>query len=128
MKELKLAELEEMTGVPARTIRLYITRGLIPGPLRAGRNAAYGMEHVKALREVVRMQQQGMSLEEIRRKRAGGRNTSSIPEPLSWQSYAVAPEVAVMVRGDVGGWRMRQIQKAIATMMENLGDESEKEE
>ena len=95
--------------------------------MRAGRNAAYSMEHVEALREILDLQQQGMTLEEIRRKRSGGSDLSKVAEPKVLQSYAVAPEVTVMVRGDVGGWRLRQIQKAIAMMSEALGSEAEKE-
>ena len=43
-----LVELSEVSGVPARTIRFYIARGLLPPPLVGGRSACYGAEHLKA--------------------------------------------------------------------------------
>ena len=48
-----LAELAEKAGLPGRTIRFYIARGLLPGPLKAGRGAAYGQEHLDRLREIL---------------------------------------------------------------------------
>lgn len=40
-----LAELAQKAGLPGRTIRFYIARGLLPGPLKAGRGATYGPEN-----------------------------------------------------------------------------------
>jgi len=126
MRELKLDELARKSGVPARTIRLYIARGLIPGPLRGGRKAAYGAEHLAALAEVQRLQKQGLTLAEIRQRRLGGSDFSKLPAPVRWSSYAVAPDVVVMVREDVGGWRLRQVRKAVGALSECLEDGTKK--
>ena len=120
MKELKLDELARKSGVPARTIRLYITRGLIPGPLRSGRKAAYGPEHVAALAEIRHLQKQGLTLAEIRQRRLGEADFSKLPALVRWSSYAVAPDVVVMVREDVGGWRLRQVRNAVGALSECL--------
>jgi len=116
MKELKLDELARKSGVPARTIRLYITRGLIPGPLRRGRKAAYSAKHLKALAEIRRLQKQGLTLAEIRQHRAGPVEGGRLPEPVRWSSYAVAPNVVVLVREDVGGWRLKQVRNAVSAL------------
>ena len=44
-----LVELADVSGVPARTIRFYIAKGLLPPPLVGGRAACYGEEHLKEL-------------------------------------------------------------------------------
>lgn len=122
MKELKLDELARKSGVPARTIRLYITRGLISGPLRSGRKAAYGPEHLEALDEIRRLQRQGLTLAEIRQRRLEGADSLKLPAPVRWSSYAVAPDVVVMVREDVGGWRLRQVRNAVGALSGCLED------
>lgn len=122
MRELKLDELAKKSGVPARTIRLYITRGLVPAPLRSGRKAAYGAEHLAALAEIRRLQKQGLTLAEIRQRRLGEADSSNLPVPVRWSIYAAAPDVVVMVREDVGGWRLRQVRKAIGALSEWLED------
>ena len=47
-----LAELSEESGTPARTIRFYIARGLLDGPLKAGRGAVYTAEHLARLEKI----------------------------------------------------------------------------
>ncbi len=69
-KEWTLKELAEEAGVPERTIRYYISRGLLAPPLRGGRGAAYGESHKNALARIRRLQAKGMMLDEIARERA----------------------------------------------------------
>jgi DNA-binding transcriptional MerR regulator len=69
-KELTLKELAAETGVPERTIRYYISRGLLAPPLRGGRGAAYGESHKNALAQIRQLQAKGMMLDEIARERA----------------------------------------------------------
>ena len=123
MMEMKLADLARLSGVSPRTIRLYITKGLVPGPLRAGRKAAYGAEHLSALKSIRTMQDRGLTLLEIRQRLTSRSDGPELPEPERWTSYELAPDVKVVVRGDAGGWRLRQIQGAIATMNKCLVNE-----
>lgn len=121
--EMKLAELAERSGVPPRTIRLYITQGLLPGPLRAGRDAAYGEAHLERLKLIREFQCKGFTLAQIRRRLAG--EPAAGPEPAPLLSYAVSEDVTVLVRGDLSPWRLRQVRDAIGAMQERLktGDE-----
>ncbi len=64
-KEWTLKELAAEAGVPERTIRFYISRGLVDPPLRGGRGAAYGEKHKERLELIRAMQAQGMMLAEI---------------------------------------------------------------
>jgi len=119
--EIKLDELAERAGVPARTIRLYITQGLLPGPLRAGRNAAYGAEHLEALATIKELQRQGLTLSQIRQKMAAPEEVErGLPTPNQTWMYQVAPDVAVTVRGDSPPWRLRAIQRALSELQRFL--------
>ena len=65
--ERTLAELAEAAGIPARTIRFYIARGLLDGPLKAGRGAVYTAEHLARLEKIKTLQAEGRMLAEIGR-------------------------------------------------------------
>ena len=45
-----LIELSNSTGVDSRTIRHYISIGLLPSPFSRGRSAKYGQIHLDRLR------------------------------------------------------------------------------
>lgn len=67
-----LAGLEAVVGIPMRTIRSYIEKGLMPQPLGAGRAAHYDNDHLLRLVAIkVLRDQEGRSLGDIRRLLAG---------------------------------------------------------
>lgn len=47
---LSIEDLAEATNLPIRTIRYYISKGLLPGPGSRGRQATYGAEQLARLR------------------------------------------------------------------------------
>ncbi|MFM8393601.1 MAG: MerR family transcriptional regulator, partial [Acidobacteriota bacterium] len=97
-EELSLADLAERSGTPARTIRFYIARGLLAGPLKAGRGASYGEEHLARLREIRDLQANGLTLTEIaRRLTTGERARPEMGRPQALLSYRLAPDVVVQV-------------------------------
>lgn len=65
--EVRVAELSRLTGVAVDTIRFYQARGLIGPPLRRGRFAIYGPDHLARLRRIRRLLESGFSLAQIRR-------------------------------------------------------------
>ena len=124
-REWSLAELAEEVGLPARTVRFYIGRGLMPGPEKAGRGASYGQKHLERLREIQRLQADGLTLAEIA-ARGDAKVASSLPEPEAWWSYPIADGLEVRVRADQAPWRMRQINRALAELgnkLDNAADE-----
>lgn len=121
--ELKLAELAEQSGVPARTIRLYIAKGLVPPPLRAGRDAAYGPDHLDALHRIREGQRAGLTLNRMRHELAAEPVSHSLPEPECWWDYPIARDVQVSVRGDVSGRRLKKIREALSLLQEHLGSD-----
>jgi DNA-binding transcriptional MerR regulator len=65
---LTIEELAEREDVPVRTIRFYITQGLLPGPGARGRAASCGKEQLFRLRLVRQLVARRVPLEEIRDK------------------------------------------------------------
>ena len=111
---LTLADLAQSSGLPARTIRFYIARGLLDGPVKAGRGAAYTSEHLDRLERIKTLQAEGRMLSEIARTLGGAApEVASAPQPTAWWQHVVADDVVVWVRADAGPWRTRQLRAAI---------------
>jgi DNA-binding transcriptional MerR regulator len=96
-----IGELAERAGVSRRTVRYYVQRGLLPAPLGRGRGEHYGAEHLAAVLRVKARQEQGESLEEIRRRQAGEPEPvvpPAAPAPTRCPQPARAPRGQVWVR------------------------------
>jgi len=63
-----LSELADLVGVTPRTIRFYITQGLMPGVGVPGPGAKYDDGHLARLRVIKRLQAEHQPLAEIRRQ------------------------------------------------------------
>ena len=122
---LHIEDLAREAGVSARTVRYYISRGLLPGPVMMGRKAHYTQVHLEVLRGIVRQQAEGRTLDQIKnsfvetRRSAGDipsvKFKSDVPEPELIVSYTVAPDVRVSVGNDIAPQRKRVIHQALAT-------------
>jgi len=123
-----LAQLEEESRVPARTIRYYIARGILTPPLGAGRGAAYGQEHLERLARIKELQRQGLTLSEVGWQLDGSKDEKPLPEPWAWFSYQLTADVIVMVRPDVGPWRLKRVRKLISQMAVQLNSTSPRKE
>lgn len=111
-ERFSLSELAGTIGVPPRTVRFYIARGLLPGPHKAGRGAAYGREHMERLRLIRERQAAGQTLAEIGMRLAEPKGSPLAPAAARWTELAVAEDVVLMVRADAGPWRGHQVRKA----------------
>ena len=123
-----LVELAEVSGVPARTIRFYIAKGLLPPPLVGGRSACYGEEHLKELERIKTLQGQGQTLAQIAWQLGEGQKDVRPPEPSAWWNYPVSKDVAVEVRCDSSPWRLKQVRSLIAQMIRQLNENEEKDQ
>lgn len=111
-----IQELAQKSGVSPRTIRYYVSRGLLPGPRKGGRNACYGPEHLERLQAIQRWQGEGLSLAEIQvRLQPSGPGREAVIQPHPWWSYALADDVVVALRADVPPWRLHQLKTWLAT-------------
>src|SRR5690242_4937725 len=95
-----LAELSDASGIPARTIRFYIARGLLDGPEKAGRGAVYTAAHLHRLEQIKALQSEGRMLAEIVQLLRGGERTVVLPPPVAWWQHAIQDDVMVWVRSD----------------------------
>ena len=121
---LTLQELSETVGLPARTIRFYISRGILAGPLKAGRGAAYGSEHVERLERIKQMQAEGKMLAEISRLLEEVPTAVTLDTPIAFWQYTVTSDVMVSVRADVAPWRMRRIRVALEEFARAVKEDS----
>ena len=122
-----LVELAEVSGVPARTIRFYIARGLLPPPLVGGRSACYGEEHLKELDRIKTLQGRGQTLTQIAWQLGEGEKEVRPPEPSAWWNYPVSKDVVVEVRCDSSPWRLKQVRSLIGQMIRQLNENEEKD-
>jgi DNA-binding transcriptional MerR regulator len=126
---ISLNELAKKSGAPERTIRYYISRGLIPGPVRGGRGAEYTQEHLAGVQKVRRLQSDGMTLAEIEHQfaqHAGDRRPAIAPE--SWSMYRISTDVTVQVRNGLSPWRIKQLRSAIARLAAELAADNDEQE
>ena len=77
---LTIDELAGTTGMTVRTTRYYASLGLLPPPVRRGRMAYYGPEHLARLDLIRALQDHGFTLSAIERYLAGVPMTASAEE------------------------------------------------
>jgi DNA-binding transcriptional MerR regulator len=63
---MTVAELARRSGESVRTIRYYQAEGVLPPPVRHGREARYDETHVERLRAINELQHRGLRLSAIR--------------------------------------------------------------
>jgi DNA-binding transcriptional MerR regulator len=66
-----LTELADLAGVTPRTVRYYMSSGLLPGVGQTGPGAKYDNDHLGRLRLIRRLQRDHLPLAEIRQRLAG---------------------------------------------------------
>lgn len=70
-RRLSLRELTAAADVSVRTVRYYISEGLLPPPVGAGSASSYTAGHLARLRLIARLKANYLPLREIRRQLAG---------------------------------------------------------
>ena len=73
-------ELEEKSGLDARTIRFLIAEKIIPEPNGSGRGASYDTSHLQALATYRALKEEGLKLEAIRKRVADGNRVTNTLE------------------------------------------------
>src|SRR5262252_1912905 len=63
--QMRLSDLTERAGIPPRTVRYYVQRGLLPAPRFRGPDTAYEEEHLIRLRAIRRLQERFFPLDAI---------------------------------------------------------------
>ena len=79
-----IADLERETGITSRTIRYYITEGMLPPAYGRGPSATYDLGHLLRLQMIARLKREGMPLQDIK-ERLGGMEDQQIASLLRIQ-------------------------------------------
>lgn len=96
-KTYSIAELTERGGVSRRTVRYYVTRGLLPAPTGTGRGKHYTQEHLDTLIRIRTWQEAGVPLAEIQERLQAlpqgepAPGTREVPDPLASPGPASSP-------------------------------------
>jgi DNA-binding transcriptional MerR regulator len=69
-QDFSIEDLAEKSATSVRTIRFYISEGLVPRPVARGKGASYGEEHLLSLRLIRRLSERRVPLAEIRERLA----------------------------------------------------------
>jgi DNA-binding transcriptional MerR regulator len=80
--EYRVEEVARAAGISVDTVRFYQTRGLLPPPERRGRTAIYSEHHLQRLRQIRRLNRQGVTLEAIGRIFRYPDSSESVKESL----------------------------------------------
>ncbi len=107
----EITELEEETGIPPRTIRYYISRGLLAPAYGRGPSATYDLGHLLRLRLITRYKQERRPLGEIR-ERLGEMSDADVEAALgmqvapptdTWRRILLHPDIELHVRDQPAG-------------------------
>jgi DNA-binding transcriptional MerR regulator len=101
-----LADLERETNTTGRTIRYYISEGLLPPAYGRGPTATYDLGHLLRLRHIASLKDQRLGLQEIKERLAGLTdddiaallNVQTEPVPEFWRRIELHPDIELHVR------------------------------
>lgn len=94
-----LADLVESSGLPERTVRNFITEGLVPPALGRGRSRYYTTDHLARLELVARLRAERLSFDEIR-ERLSAPDSATTTASETWLRLMLHPDLELLVRDD----------------------------
>lgn len=131
-----IGDLADAAGVSRRTVRFYVQRELLPAPEGLGRGARYTGTHLARLIQIKEWQEQGVALEEIRRRLESGQSSRAPmarwPPPAAdlpgsaWfrQPLAAGYELHVAaVRRPLTAHQLARLAGALGDIVDNGGEE-----
>jgi DNA-binding transcriptional MerR regulator len=116
-----MSDLEEQTGLNARTIRYYISQGLLPPAHGRGPGATYDLGHLLRLRAILLLKANYLPLEEIKSRLnsltdddiAAMLEIETAPPEDRWRRVQLHPDVELHVRERGGKGRDRALDEAV---------------
>jgi len=120
-----LVELAQRAEIPGRTIRFYIARGILQGPLHAGRGAEYDGRHLARIAAIRALQGRGLTLAEIAAAGVENQGALALPKATPSLRYSLGEDAEVYVRADLPPWRLNRIRKAIGTLQHLIQEKPE---
>lgn len=116
-----MADLEAESGLPARTIRFYITQGLLPAARGRGVGATYGPTHMLRLKAIGLLKKDNTPLEQIRKRLAdmGDAELAAMlevetaPPEDRWRRVQLHPDLELHIREHGGRNRDYTFEKVV---------------
>jgi DNA-binding transcriptional MerR regulator len=116
-----MADLEAETGLSARTIRFYITQGLLPAARGRGVGATYGPTHLLRLKAIGLLKKDNTPLEQIRQRLQDMRDpelaamleVETAPPEDRWRRVHLHPDLELHVREQGGRNRNYTFEKVV---------------
>ncbi len=126
-----IADLERETGVPARTIRFYIGKGLLPPAHGRGPSATYDLGHLLRLRAIGLLKAGHLPLEDIRARLGNLRDqdiaamleVETAPPQDRWRRVQLHPDIELHIRETDGKRRDFALEQAIGRIQQFVPDE-----
>jgi DNA-binding transcriptional MerR regulator len=120
-----MADLERQTGLSPRTIRYYITQGLLPSAHGRGVGATYGPAHLLRLKAIELLKAEHLPLGEIRRQLdslgesqlAAMLEVKTAPPEDRWRRVLLHPDLELHVRERGGRDRDYAFERVVDTIV-----------
>jgi DNA-binding transcriptional MerR regulator len=120
-----MADLEAETGISARTIRYYITEGLLPAAKGRGVGATYSPAHLLRLKAISALKENHTPLGEIKQRLEGIREADlaamlqveTAPPEDRWRRVLLHPDLELHVRERSGRDRNYALEKVVETIV-----------
>ena len=130
-RKFSIGDLSVGADVSARTIRHYITVGLLPGAVGQGRTSHYTDEHLRTLLKIQNLKREGESLGDIRAILSEQdveiwRNETS--SEGHFEHIKVAPDIKIQMRMGMTPQRKARVLQALGTFSRAIQNLDEKME
>lgn len=129
---MNIEQLATLSATPRRTIRFYVQEGLLPPPDGERRSAKYSDAHLERLLTIRRLQQDGLSLEAIRRRLGGDTEPDFVPPRMGsievWSRIHIRDGVEIHIepgRSRLSAEQIRQLAARVRDWMEQTASTDE---
>lgn len=120
-----MSDLENETGISGRTIRYYITEGLLPAAKGRGVGATYSSAHMLRLKAIAALKENHTPLGEIRQRLEGIREADlaamlqveTAPPEDRWRRVLLHPDLELHVRERSGRDRDYALERVADTIV-----------
>lgn len=124
--KLTLQQLSDQSGVPGRTVRYYIQKGLLPPPEGERRGAWYTPDHLAELLRIRQWQEAGLSLDAIAgllQARSEAPIAPARPGAVEVRSHLiVADGIELVVTPDRAGLTQAQLRQLFRAVQDACSD------
>lgn len=130
-----IADLERETEISSRTIRYYVSEGMLPPAYGRGPSATYDLGHLLRLQMIGRLKREGLSLGEVRDRLermsddeiAGLLRIQTRPPEDRWRRVALHPNLELHVREPGGDpdYRLEEVVELLIKLAQPVIDRLE---